>query len=77
MSEDRKELIKFVRDRVSKLPEGNFKRRMETRVKLLENSGIPSEAWYGLAIVVLACLGVWAYAKLAGWTRRGLLATMI
>jgi len=64
MSEkDRIELLAFLRKRVSSLPEGSFKHRMQMRVKLLEE--VPREALIGLALVLLAMLGVWVYSKWA------------
>jgi len=64
MSEqDRRELIEFLRERISRLPNGPFKRRMEVRVKLLEE--VPREAWIALGLMLLLMLGIWVYAKWA------------
>jgi len=60
---DRIELMTTLRKRVDSLPEGPFKHRMQMRVKLLDE--VPREAWVALAIILLACLGVFAYSKWA------------
>jgi len=64
MSEERKKrLSATLRKRISSLPEGPFKRRMEMRANMLDE--VPPEAWIGLALVLLAMLGLFAYSKLA------------
>jgi len=71
-AQDRMELTALLRKRVASLPEGPFKHRMETRVKLLDE--VPREAWIALALVLLAMLGMWVYTK---WAWRPLRALMV
>jgi len=61
--EDRRELIAFLRERISRLPDGPFKHRMQMRVKLLEE--VPGEVWIALGLMLLAMLGIWVYTKWA------------
>jgi len=59
---DRAEVVKFLREKVELLPEGYFKRRMQARVKLLDE--VPREAYWGLVIIILAALGLLVFGKI-------------
>jgi len=59
---DRAEVVEFLRKKVEMLPEGYFKRRMQARVKLLEE--VPPEAFYGLVIIILVALGLLVLGKI-------------
>jgi len=59
---NRAEVIAFLREKVELLPEGYFKRRMQTRVKLLEE--VPPEAFYALVIIILIALGLLVLGKI-------------
>jgi len=71
-AQDRMKLMATLRKRINDLPEGPFKHRMQMRVKLLDE--VPPEAWIALALILLAMLGVLAYAK---WAWRPLRALMV
>jgi len=59
---DRTEVVAFLREKVEMLPEGYFKRRMQARVKLLDE--VPPEAFWGLVIVILVALGLLVLGKI-------------
>jgi len=59
---ERGALIGLLRKRVDKLPEGYFKRRMQMRVKLLEE--VPPEALWALVAVIVAALSVAVLGKI-------------
>jgi len=65
---DRVELVTFLRKKVELLPESYFKRRMQMRVKLLEE--VPPEAFWALALIILVALGLLAFGRifLRGYT---------
>lgn len=59
---ERAPLIHLLRERVDKLPEGHFKRRMKARVKLLEE--VPPEAFWAIVAVIITALSVLALGKI-------------
>jgi len=59
---DRAEAVKFLRERVELLPEGYFKRRMQARVKLLEE--VTPEAFWALVLIILIALGLLVLGKI-------------
>jgi len=63
---ERAELVSLLRKRVAALPDSYLKRRMQARVKLLEE--VPPEAFWALVIVIIAMLGVLAFGKVV-WRR--------
>jgi len=63
---ERAELVSSLHKRVEGLPEGYFKRRMQARVKLLEE--VPPEAFWALAIIIVATLTTLALGTLV-WRR--------